>query len=112
MAGLATELGDSVYSLVGDDVDAWVQAVKKIRNDLTHLDEDRQTYDGGDLLYLAESLFDVTRLCLLLRIGLSPDYLPGIARSIRKHGNFVRVGYAIQRVSPPQPAAGDTNPQR
>jgi hypothetical protein len=97
---------------VGNHVDAWIQTVNKIRNDLTHLDEDRQTYDGGDLLYLAEILFDVTRLCLLLHIGLNLDYLPRIAKSIRMYGNFVRVEYAIQRISPPQAAAAGDNERR
>ncbi|GHJ46804.1 hypothetical protein Cs7R123_41460 [Catellatospora sp. TT07R-123] len=105
LTGLAQELGDSAHSLVGNNVDAWVHTVKKVRNDLTHLDEDRPQYDGRDLFFLAESIFDVTRLCLLLRIGLKPESLRRIARDIRTHGNFVQVEYTIQRISPPQPEA-------
>ncbi|MEU8406125.1 HEPN domain-containing protein [Micromonospora sp. NPDC048842] len=106
---LTGELGDSVHSLVGNNVEAWIQAIKRIRNDLTHLDEDRPMYDGGDLLHLAESLFHVTRLCLLLRIGLNPDRLPWITRTIRFRGNFVRVEDAIERIFPPRPAVEDSD---
>lgn len=98
---LSAELGDSIHSLVGSDVAAWIETVKRIRNDLTHLDEDRPTYEGGDLHYLAESLFDVTRLCLLLRTGLSPDSLPRIVHAIHMYDNLSKVERAIKRISPP-----------
>lgn len=96
---LADELSGVMYSLVGNSVDDWIKAIKKVRNDLTHLDEGRETYDGADLLCLAESLFNVTRLCLLLRTGLDREHLPRIANSIRYKGTFVRVERAVERIA-------------
>jgi len=56
---LATELGDLAEMLIGANSAQWVKAVKKVRNGLTHLDENRERFDGADLYWLAESLFQV-----------------------------------------------------
>jgi hypothetical protein len=101
---LSGEVEGIIHSLVGNDVDAWIRAIKKARNNLTHLDEGREVFDGADLYLLAESLFHVTRLCLLQRIGLGVEYLPQIAKSIRMHGTFHHVEEAVERIAGPPPA--------
>ncbi|MFR9777308.1 HEPN domain-containing protein [Micromonospora sp. MS34] len=101
---LARELPEVIHALVGDDVDAWIRAVKKVRNNLTHLDEGREAFDGADLHWLAESLFHVTRLCLLRRIGLVDDHLHKIAKSVRMQGTLHYVQEAVERVAGSRPA--------
>ncbi|MFI7543106.1 HEPN domain-containing protein [Actinoplanes sp. NPDC049599] len=96
---LVAELGDLAHLLVGEDVMLWIKAVKKARNNLTHLDEDRQHFDGSDLYWLAESLFQVTRLCLLTRAGLSADRLPKIVRHIYGWSDIGPLERAVQRIT-------------
>jgi hypothetical protein len=76
---LADQLGPVADEVVGD-VTVWPKVVVKCRNDLTHLDRHRD-YDGGDLYWLAEGIFNLTRLCILLHAGLDPALLPKLARS-------------------------------
>jgi hypothetical protein len=96
---LVAELGGLSPFLVGEDAMLWAKAVKKARNNLTHLDENRQSFDGSDLYWLAESLFQVTRLCLLTRTGLSADRLPKIVRHIYGWSDIGRLERAVQRIT-------------
>ncbi|WP_244876482.1 HEPN domain-containing protein [Winogradskya consettensis] len=102
---LAAELGDLAYFLVGGDVGRWVTAVKKARNSLTHLDEAQRKFDGADLLWLAESMFYVTTLCLLLHTGLKPERLPGIMRHIDRWNDVGRLEGVVDRVAGELPRA-------
>ncbi|NJP35810.1 HEPN domain-containing protein [Micromonospora thermarum] len=95
--------------LIGSNLDAWVRAVKKVRNNLTHLDEGRESFDGADLHWLAESLFDVTRLCLLRRIGLGDQHLPQIAKSIRMGGTFPYLEAAVRNIAG---ASSESDPEK
>lgn len=96
---LVAELGDLAEFFIGSNTEIWVKAVKKARNNLTHLDEDRQHFDGGDLYWLAESLFQVTRLCLLTRTGMSQDRLPKIVRHIYGWSDIGKLERAIERIA-------------
>ncbi|MFC3992300.1 HEPN domain-containing protein [Actinoplanes siamensis] len=96
---LVAELGDLSGYLVGSNVDSWVAAVKKARNNLTHLDESRRKFDGADLYWLAESLFNVTRLCLLLRAGLEKQGLPKIVQRIHGWSDVGRLERAVDRIA-------------
>ncbi|MEV0733312.1 HEPN domain-containing protein [Polymorphospora sp. NPDC050346] len=100
---LANEIGVGIYFLAGGDVERWIKAIKKARNNLTHLDKDRDPIDGADLNLLAESLFHVTRLCLLNRIGLADYRLPQMAESSWSPGMSRYVEMAIQRIIGPPP---------
>ncbi|GHJ48221.1 hypothetical protein Cs7R123_55630 [Catellatospora sp. TT07R-123] len=71
LTAMATAVGNVSTALVGD-IDSWVKVVKKARNELTHLDNGRPEYSGADLLWLAESVYTVTRVCLLLHAGMGP----------------------------------------
>jgi hypothetical protein len=77
---LADRLGPVAEELVGD-VTVWGRVVSTCRNDLTHLEGLREQYDGGDLYWLAEGVFNVTRLCLLVHVGLHSELLPKLAKS-------------------------------
>lgn len=96
---LAGTLGEDIYFLVGNDVDAWVRAIKRARNSLTHLDDGREPLDGSDLYWLAESLFQVTRLCLLRRLAVDTEPMSRAAQSIRRRGVFHMVEAAVERIA-------------
>jgi hypothetical protein len=57
------------------------RAMSKCRNDFTHLEGLREQYDIGDLYWLAEAVFNVTRLCLLLHVGMPREPLPKLTKS-------------------------------
>lgn len=96
---LVAELGDFAEFFIGSNTEILVKAVKKARNNLTHPDEDRQHFDGGDLYWLAESLFQVTRLCLLTRTGMSQDRLPKTVRRIYGWSDIGSLERAMERIA-------------
>jgi hypothetical protein len=95
---LLAELGDFAEFFIGSNAELWVKAVKRARNNLTHLDEDRQHLDGGDLYWLAESLFQVTRICLLTRTGMSKGRLPKIVQHIYGWSDIGKLERALERI--------------
>jgi hypothetical protein len=101
---LAGQLGQVAEELVGA-VTVWGRVVSTCRNDLTHLegladqyDSDEQ-YDSGDLYWLAEGVFNVTRLCLLAHVGLHNELLPELAKSWPIRGAQERVIDAVGRLA-------------
>lgn len=102
---LIAELGEISHFLIGSEVDSWVTAVKKARNNLTHLDEARRKFDGADLYWLAESLFQVTRLCLLLRIGLEDQGLSKIVQRIYRWSDLGQLERAVDQIAGLPPRA-------
>jgi hypothetical protein len=99
---LADRLGPVAEILVGD-VTVWSGVVSKCRNDLTHLEGSREQYDdGGDLYWLAEGTFNITRLCLLIHVGLRSELLPELARSWPIQGGQDRVRDAVERLAEDQ----------
>lgn len=95
---LADQLGPVAEELVGD-VTVWGRAASKCRNDLTHLEGLRKQYDGGDLHWLAEGVFNVTRPCLLVHVGLHSELLPNLAKSWPIPGAQGRVRDAVERLA-------------
>lgn len=59
---LSSRVAPAVRPLVGDK-GQWAHTVAQVRNVLTHLSSDTQSFHGRDLNYLAESVYAVTRLC-------------------------------------------------
>jgi hypothetical protein len=98
---LADQLGPVAEELVGD-VTVWGRVVSQCRNDLTHLEGSREQYDSGDLYWLAEGVFNVTRLCLLVHVGLHRELLPKLAKSWPIQGAQGRVCDAVKRVAEAQ----------
>lgn len=103
---LADQLGPVAEDLVGD-VTVWGRVVSKCRNDLTHLEglgeqDSGKQYDGGDLYWLAEGVFNVTRLCMLVHVGLHSELLPKIAKSWPIEGVQDRVRDAVEHLAETQ----------
>jgi hypothetical protein len=104
---LADRLGPVAEQLVGD-MTVWGRVVSTCRNDLTHLEglgeqyDSGEHYDGGDLYWLAEGVFNVTRLCLLHHVGLDSELLPRLAKSWAIQGSQDRVRDVIERLDEAQ----------
>lgn len=71
---LAVRTGPIAKVLVGDRR-RWTNTVLQIRNDLTHLGSSDEGPDGQDLLFLAESVFIIVKIFLLLEVGVPLDLL-------------------------------------
>ena len=94
---LADQLQPAIAPMIGDAA-LWARVVSKCRNDLTHLETDREQYDGGDLYWLAEGVFNVTRLCLLMHVGLDASRLPTIASAWPITSSTDRIREAVDRL--------------
>lgn len=67
-----TELGAEARQVTGDltgesnsKIKRWAETVKDLRNELTHRKNERHALPGGVLNWLAESVYQVLRICLL-----------------------------------------------
>jgi hypothetical protein len=105
---LADQLGPVARELVGDAT-VWSDVVATCRNDLTHLeglgqqqDDSGKQYDSGDLYWLAEGVFNVTRLCLLVYVGLPSELLPKLTESWVIQGVQDRVRDVVERLAEAQ----------
>jgi hypothetical protein len=101
---LAGQLGDAAQQLVGD-VAVWGRVLSTCRNESTHMDGRRQQYDGADLYWLAEGVFNVARLCLLLHVGLDPARLPKLAEAWSRQAAD-RVQTTVERLDTEQRQRG------
>ena len=77
---LATRAGAATGPLIGRK-GRWVDTVAKVRNELTHLGTDSREFVGADLVFLAESVYAVVRICILIECGVSPATLAAKADS-------------------------------
>ncbi|MEV6980420.1 HEPN domain-containing protein [Sphaerisporangium sp. NPDC051017] len=100
---LAEQLDPVTEALVGD-VHIWASVVSQCRNELVHLEGERDVYDGADLHWLAESVFNVTRLCMLLYVGVNHELVPSLVQSwpIKSSADYAR--RAISNLSQVQEA--------
>lgn len=71
---LAARAGYATKDLIGRR-STWAQTVAAVRNELTHLKEGASSARGADLYYMAESVYAVARVCMLLESGVSADTL-------------------------------------
>lgn len=79
LSQLATRAGLAVRPLIGDKA-KWAFAVSQVRNTLTHVGKARN-FEGVDLRYLSESVYAVTRACMLLAAGVPAEVLAAKAES-------------------------------
>lgn len=70
---LAERAGEGVRPMIGNR-SQWAYTLSRTRNELTHLGA-MGSYSGGDLYYLAESLYTILRSCMLLELGAPTDTL-------------------------------------
>ena len=71
---LAARSGLATRALVGDK-DRWAYTLSRVRNELTHLGDNSRKFSGSDLFFLAESVYAVVRICMLLEAGVSVELL-------------------------------------
>lgn len=71
---LAQRAGAATRDLIGDR-GKWAQTVASVRNELTHLKEGASSANGADLWRMAESVYAVARICMLLEAGVPADVL-------------------------------------
>lgn len=88
-------LGENANVVTGD-TQAWSRIVSTCRNNLTHLEGDRETYEAEHLYWLAESVFNVTRIALLLHIGMPSRVMPTVLRSWPVSATESKVRTAIE----------------
>jgi hypothetical protein len=95
---LAGQLGAVAEALVGD-VTVWGRVVSTCRNEVTHLEGTRDQVDGADMYWLAEGIFNITRLCLLRHVGAPEELLPNLAKSWPIRGAQDRVLETVERLA-------------
>jgi hypothetical protein len=78
--------------------DRWAGTLSQVRNELTHLNADSPDFDGGDLLFLTESVYAVVRICMLLDCGVPNDTLAQKADSYPVFWYRDRLAQSIERV--------------
>jgi len=71
---LASKAAPVTRELIGTK-DHWTFTVAQLRNVLTHLGADALRLRDGDLLYLAESVYAVVSVCMLLECGVEPNMI-------------------------------------
>jgi len=69
-----------------------------VRNALTHLNAESPEFNGGDLVFLTESVYAVVRICMLLDCGVSIDTLAQKADSYPVAWYRGRLAQSIERV--------------
>jgi hypothetical protein len=71
---LAARAGGATKTLIGSR-GTWARTIAEVRNELTHLKEGASSVEGADLFYMAESVYAVVRVCMLLESGVSMDII-------------------------------------
>lgn len=77
---LARRAGEATRVLVRKK-DVWAYTLAQVRNELTHLGKDSRVFAGEDLYFLSESVYAVTRICMLLETGVSHETLAAKANA-------------------------------
>lgn len=94
---LAARSVTATRPLIGDK-DRWAYTLSQVRNELTHLGNNSQTFDGSDLHFLAESVYAVVRICMLIECGVPLETLTEKANSPAIAWYRDRLLKAIERV--------------
>jgi hypothetical protein len=94
---LAGQAGPAIRPTIGEKR-RWADTLKQVRNALTHLSADSPEFDGGDLVFLTDSVYAVVRICMLLDCGVSIDTLTQKADSYPVYGYRGRLAKSIERV--------------
>ena len=94
---LAGRAGPAIRPTIGEKR-RWARTLSDVRNALTHLNADSPEFDGGDLVFLTESVYAVVRICMLLDCGVSIDALTQKADSDTVYWYRGRLARSIERV--------------
>lgn len=95
---LVKEAKPAIRGLIKDQ-GKWSMAIAGVRNRLTHLEDmGGLKFDGGDLYWLSESVYDLTRICLLKEVGLTAERMQSLGESAPYNRYSSRLDSAIARV--------------
>jgi hypothetical protein len=94
---LAGRAGLAIRPVIGEK-GRWAWTLSQVRNALTHLNADSPEFDGGDLVFLTESVYAVVRICMLLDCGVAIDTLKQKADSDTIYRYRGRLAQSIERV--------------
>ncbi|MGY3515317.1 ApeA N-terminal domain 1-containing protein [Micromonospora sp. PTRAS2] len=97
MRQLAAKAGIAAKPITGN-IDHWAFAISQLRNDLTHLGPAPHRIQGGDLRALSDSVYAVTRACMLIECGVRKEELAEWATSYSASWLADRVKTAVLRV--------------
>ena len=97
LTDLCSRAGSTVDSLCGNKA-RWIDTITLVRNHLTHLDSAKLNVDGGDLYFLAESLYSVIRACMLIEVGVPPQLIANKAETYAFSWYRNRLAEAIEHV--------------
>jgi len=93
---LAIRSGEATRQLIGEK-GRWAYTVSRVRNELSHLG-DNSRFSGSDLSFLAESVYAVVRICMLIECGVPPEILINKANSPTINWYRERLTESIERV--------------
>jgi hypothetical protein len=95
---LAKEAKPAMRGLIRD-FSKWSSAVVGVRNRLTHLEDmGGLRFDGADMYWLSESIYDLTRVVLLKEIGLSAERLESLGETAPYNWYSSHVQLAVTQV--------------
>jgi hypothetical protein len=100
LSQLAARTTAATSALIGNSRDRqrWAGIVSAVRNDLTHLGADEQKFEASDLVWLAESVFAVLRVCMLQESGISNEVLSRLATNDRVNWYRQRLMASVESV--------------
>ncbi|TDB73335.1 HEPN domain-containing protein [Micromonospora sp. KC721] len=102
MRQLAAKSGAATRLITGN-IDQWAFAVSQVRNGLTHLGPVPRRFQGRDLRALSDSVYAVTRACMLIECGVRQEDLAKWAASYSASWLVESVKTAIHRVREGRP---------
>jgi hypothetical protein len=94
---LAARAAGAIRPTIGK-MERWAWTLSQVRNALTHLNADSPEFNGGDLVFLTESVYAVVRICMLLDCGVAIDTLTQKADSDTVYWYRSRLAQSIERV--------------
>ena len=94
---LAARAAGAIRPTIGKK-ERWAWTLSQVRNALTHLNADSPEFNGGDLVFLTESVYAVVRICMLLDCGVAIDTLTQKADSDTVYWYRSRLAQSIERV--------------
>jgi len=94
---LAARAAGAIRPTIGKK-ERWAWTLSQVRNALTHLNADSPEFNGGDLVFLTESVYAVVRICMLLDCGVAIDTLTQKADSDTVYWYRSHLAQSIERV--------------
>lgn len=91
LARSAKDITGKLSGTNSDKIKRWAGTIAGVRNELTHRRSEEDTFPGGALQWLAESVYQVLRICLLKECIANQELFDQLAAS--SGHNFTTEGY-------------------